>query len=137
MSQQTDRALEVGSRLSRRNFLITTTIGAAATSLADGRTETSASDHPFPARLCFFSKHLPALDPRRLAQNVKTAGFSAIDLTVRKRGHVLPERAAEDLPKAVAAIRGEGLEVPMITTELLSEADPTARPIFSVAGKLG
>jgi sugar phosphate isomerase/epimerase len=77
------------------------------------------------------------MDPRRLAENVKNAGFNGIDLTVRKRGHVLPEKAVQDLPKAVAAIRAEGLEVPMITTELLSAADPTARPILSTAGRLG
>lgn len=137
MSRQTEAALEIGFRLSRRNFLITTTIGAATASLPAGRTEASVSGRPFTGRLCFFSKHLPALDPRRLAQSVKGAGFNGIDLTVRKRGHVLPEKAAEDLPKAVAAIRGERLEVPMITTELLSAADPTAQLILSTAGKLG
>ncbi len=136
MSQQSESALKVAGRLSRRNFLITTTVGAAATSLAASPTKVSSSGNLFTGRLCFFSKHLPDMDPRRLAENVKRAGFSGIDLTVRKRGHVLPEKAAEELPKAVAAIRGEGLEVPMITTELLSAADPTARPILSSAGKL-
>ncbi|HEY3130586.1 MAG TPA: sugar phosphate isomerase/epimerase family protein [Acidobacteriota bacterium] len=137
MSQQTERAMKMGAHLSRRNFLITTAVAAAGTSLAASRTEPSASDHPFTGRLCFFSKHLPDMDPRRLAENVKNAGFNGIDLTVRKRGHVLPEKAVQDLPKAVAAIRAEGLEVPMITTELLSAADPTARPILSTAGRLG
>ena len=45
----------------------------------------------------------------------------------------MPERAAEDLPKAVAAIRAEGLEVPMITTALVAADDPTAVPILSTA----
>ena len=76
------------------------------------------------------------MDPSRLAQNMKRVGYDGIDLTVRKGGHVLPERAAEDLPKAVAAILKQGLEVPMITTELVSAADPTARPILSTAGRL-
>jgi len=49
---------------------------------------------------------------------------------------VLPERAAEDLPRAVEAIRAEGLDVPMITTELTSASDPTARPILSTAARL-
>jgi L-ribulose-5-phosphate 3-epimerase len=73
---------------------------------------------------------------RRLAQNARQAGFAGIDLTVRKGGHVLPEKAAEDLPSAVSSIREEGVEVPMITTELVSAADPTARAILSTAGKL-
>jgi sugar phosphate isomerase/epimerase len=60
-----------------------------------------------------------------------------VDLTVRKDGHVAPERATEDLPKAVGAIRAEGLEVPMITTNLLSATEPDAAGILTAAGKLG
>lgn len=87
--------------------------------------------------MCFFSKHLPALNWQQLAQTVKKLGFDGVDLTVRPGGHVLPERAPEDLPKAVAAIKTEGLTVPMITTGLTSANDPTAKPILSTAGKLG
>ena len=90
----------------------------------------------FKGPICLFSKHLPAMDWARLAQAVKKLGFGGIDLTVRPGGHVAPERAAEDLPKAVAAIRAEGLSVPMITTALTSAQDPTAKPILSSAGKL-
>ena len=90
----------------------------------------------FNGDVCLFSKHLPDMDWPRLAQAVKKLGFGGIDLTVRPGGHVAPERAAEDLPKAVAAIRAEGLSVPMITTALTSAGDPTAKPILSAAGLL-
>jgi L-ribulose-5-phosphate 3-epimerase len=90
----------------------------------------------FNGAICLFSKHLPTMDWKRLAQASKKIGFGGIDLTVRPGGHVLPERAAEDLPKAIAAIRAEGLSVPMITTALTSAGDPTAKPILSNAGKL-
>lgn len=90
----------------------------------------------FNGQICLFSKHLPAMDWARMAQAVKKLGFSGIDLTVRPGGHVAPERAPEDLPKAVAAIRAEGLSVPMITTALTSAQEPTANPILSTAGKL-
>jgi len=76
------------------------------------------------------------LTSRELAQSAKAAGFGGIDLTVRQGGHVRPERAATDLPQAFAAIRDTGLEVPMITTELLSAEDPTAEPILNTAAKL-
>src|SRR5262249_51902230 len=72
----------------------------------------------FNGEICLFSKHLPAMDWTRMAQALKKLGFGGIDLTVRPGGHVPPERASEDLPKAVAAIRAEGLSVPMITTAL-------------------
>lgn len=91
----------------------------------------------FNGTLCLFSKHLPSINWQQLAQTVKKIGFSGVDLTVRPGGHVLPERTAEDLPKAVAAIQAEGLSVPMITTGLTSANDPSAKPILSTAGKLG
>src|SRR5215470_10347037 len=90
----------------------------------------------FKGEILLFSKHLPSMDWTRMARAVKKLGFGGIDLTVRPGGHVLPERASEDLPKAVAAIRAEGLSVPMITTALVLAMDPTAKPILSTAGKL-
>jgi L-ribulose-5-phosphate 3-epimerase len=92
---------------------------------------------PFAGKLCFFTKPLPEMDWRRLSRSVKQLGFDGLDLTVRPGGHVLPEKAAADLPRAVATAREEGLDVPMITTALTSADEPTARPILSTAGKLG
>ena len=90
----------------------------------------------FTGTFCLFSKHLPNMNWQRLGQAVKKLGFGGVDLTVRAKGHVLPERAAEDLPKAFATIRDEGLTVPMITTELLSAQDTNARAVLQTAGKL-
>jgi sugar phosphate isomerase/epimerase len=112
----------------RRDFIKSASVFAAA-SMLPKTTE-------FNGAICLFSKHLPAMDWTRLAQAVKKLGFGGVDLTVRPGGHVQPERATEDLPKAVAAIRAEGLSAPMITTALTSAHDPTAKPILSTAGKL-
>lgn len=87
--------------------------------------------------VCLFSKLLPELGWRELARAVRDLGYTGIDLTVRPQGHVLPERAAQDLPNAIDAIRAEGVQVPMITTALVSASDPTARPILTTAGRLG
>ena len=86
--------------------------------------------------LCIFSKHMAQFGYDDLGKNAKAIGFGGVDLTVRPKGHVLPERAAEDLPKAVAAIKAHGLTVPMVTTDIRSATDPTARPILSTAAKL-
>jgi L-ribulose-5-phosphate 3-epimerase len=64
-------------------------------------------------------------------------GFDGIDLTVRPKGHVPPERVAEDLPRAFDAIRAKGTTISMITTELTSASQPTASAIFAAAGKVG
>ena len=112
--------------MTRRAFLVTAATVPLAAQSAKRRFQ-----------ICFFSKHLPELNYSQLAQWLQDAGFDGADLTVRAGGHVLPERAAEDLPHAVEAIRAKGLDVPMITTELTSAAYPTARPILSTAARLG
>lgn len=86
---------------------------------------------------CFFSKPLPELDPSELGRAVKAMGFEGVDLTVRKGGHVRPERAAEDLPRAIEAIAAHGLTVPMITTEVTSADAPGARTLLETAARSG
>ncbi len=115
--------------MTRRTFLTT----AAAAPLAAGASGGAAARR---FTFCFFSKHLPELNYAELAKWLHDTGFDGADLTVRKGGHVLPERAAEDLPRAVEAIRARGLDVPMITTELTSASDPGARAILSTASQL-
>jgi L-ribulose-5-phosphate 3-epimerase len=122
--------------LSRRDFLRVSSAAACSVALDTTNASTPPARGTFTGTLCLFSKPLPEMDWRRLAQAAKRVGFGGIDLTVRPGGHVRPELAAIDLPKAVAMIREEGLEVPMITTALTSAADPTARPILSTAAKL-
>lgn len=98
-------------------------------------TPLSGADSKRP-RIVVFSKHLAKFGYADLAKNAKQLGFDGVDLTVRPKGHVLPERAALDLPKAVEAIRAAGLEVPMITTDLQSASDPAAEPTLATAAKL-
>jgi L-ribulose-5-phosphate 3-epimerase len=90
-----------------------------------------------PRVFCLFSKHLPELGWGDLGRAVKDAGFEGVDLTVRAGGHVLPERAAEDLPRAIDALIALGLKVPMITTDLTSAGAPVARPLLQAAAKGG
>lgn len=90
-------------------------------------------------RICLFTDHLDDFgysyaDVARMLKQLKIDGP---DLTVRPGGLVLPERVAEDLPKAVAAFRDAGLNVPMISTGLTSANDPAAAATLSTAGKLG
>jgi len=98
----------------------------------------SAESTPVGERtFCLFSKHLPELGWSDLGRAVKDAGFEGVDLTVRPNGHVLPERAAEDLPRAVDAITAHGVKVPMITTDLTSASAPEAKPLLQAAARKG
>jgi sugar phosphate isomerase/epimerase len=92
---------------------------------------------PVASSFCLFSKHLPELAWSDLGAAVKDAGFDGVDLTVRPQGHVLPERAVDDLPRAIDAIRAKGVTVPMITTELTTADSPLARPLLLAAARAG
>lgn len=114
--------------LSRRELLA----AAAAASL---QTVSAASgDKRFP--ICAFSKHFQWTDVKGAAQAMKDAGYEAVDLTVRRGGHVLPERAAEDLPKAAAAISQAGLKLAMITTDIVDPKSPHAEDVLKTLSSL-
>jgi L-ribulose-5-phosphate 3-epimerase len=124
--------------MNRRDWMRTAGQAALGTTLLAGaRTNAAASDEAATRRFCFFSKHLPELNWRDLGRAVKDTGFDGVDLTVRTGGHVLPEKAADDLPRAIEAIRAAGVAVPMITTELTWANAPTARQILTTAAKSG
>lgn len=86
---------------------------------------------------CLFSKPLPELGWSDLGRAVKDVGFDGVDLTVRPNGHVLPERAADDLPRAIESITSHGVAVPMITTDLTSASDPNAKRLLQAAARNG
>ncbi len=120
--------------VSRREFLAAAT--AVGTSVAiNGTAAALNAKGPW---VCAFSKHLQFItDYKNLAKTAKALGLDGLDLAVRKGGHVEPANASVDLPRAVDAVRGEGLDVYMITTNLLNGDDPDAKPILDAAAKLG
>ena len=88
-------------------------------------------------KVAIFSKHLHFLRGEDLAKSAAEIGFDAVDLTVRKGGHVEPERVAEDLPPLVKAIRAHALETPMITTDIVDADTPHAENILKTMAGLG
>ena len=112
--------------MTRREFV------AGAAAMVSARAST-ARTRPL---ICVFSKHLAKLNYDELGRVAHDLGFEGVDLTVRPGGHVVPERVAEDLPRAVEAIAKHGVSVPLITTEITSASDPKTTAILSTAGRL-
>jgi sugar phosphate isomerase/epimerase len=110
------------------------TSGAALLSGLGRRVAGAASNK---LKVTIFSKHLQFLQGEELAQGAAEIGFEGIDLTVRRGGHVEPERVKKDLPPLVAAIRRRGLEVPMITTDIVYADSPHAEAILQTMSELG
>ena len=87
-------------------------------------------------KVAIFSKHLQFVEGEELAQTVAGLGFDGIDITVRKGGHVAPERVAQDLPPLVAMLRKHGLEVPMVTADIVDTTTPCAEDILKTMAAL-
>jgi sugar phosphate isomerase/epimerase len=72
-----------------------------------------------------------------LGMILRGLGVDGCDLTVMPGGHVPPAQSAVDLMRAVEAVTGVGLDVPVITTAYTSLADPTLRNVAAIAGEMG
>jgi sugar phosphate isomerase/epimerase len=88
-------------------------------------------------KIAIFSKHLQFVEGEELAKTAAELGFDGIDITVRKGGHVEPERVKQDLPKLVAIIKKNGLQVPMVTTGIADAETPFAEDVIRTASELG
>lgn len=123
-------------RISRRDFIGTTTLGAAAWPLsASLGNNKKPGEKPF--RLSIFSKYLQWLDYDKMTQTAAEVGFDGLELTVRKKGHVLPERVEEDLPRVVEAARKAGIEVISIATQIADPNHPDTEKTIATASRLG
>lgn len=138
-------------KTSRRNFIARTGLAMAGistglNSIADSVNEEfteegfeiSMSARSTDAyKISLFSKHLQWLDYENMAMVAAEIGLDGVDLTVRPKGHVLPENVETDLPKAMEAVKKAGLNIYMIVTSVIDAADPLTDKILKTASSLG
>jgi L-ribulose-5-phosphate 3-epimerase len=84
-----------------------------------------------------FSKHLQWVGYEEMAKITSDIGFDGLDLTVRPKGHVEPDKVERDLPKAIEACDKHGLKIEMMTTAITRVDDPTTEKILKTASGLG
>jgi len=84
-------------------------------------------------KLILFSKMWKDASIGTLIRQAQDWDLDGYDLCVRPGYPINPDNAATALPEAVQAMRGEGLDVPMVTGnfDLLEPEHPTAEPILA------
>ncbi len=126
--------------VTRRKFLKLTSMAALGASPLVGLTKPllfPASSPGAKLTVYLFSKHLQFLDYQDMSEAAKEMGFDGIDLTVRPKGHVLPERVADDFPRATEAMRSFGLRTEMFTSKVLDARNETDQIVLQAASHLG
>ena len=118
---------------SRRRF-IQTTSAAAFSSIVLAR-KAPASDAKFP--VCVFNKPLQHLNYEEQAHLVAKMGFVGIEGTVRANGHVTPEKVKTDLPNQIKALRKNGVDMTLMTTDVNNADDEVHRRVLETAASLG
>ena len=125
---------------SRRNFIKKSMLVTSLLPLMKGNLQARqavSGIQATPLEVHIFSKHLQFLNYQDMAEAAAEIGFDGVDLTVRPKGHVLPERVEDDLAKAIEAIRKTGLAHSMMTTAVQDAGNSTDKKLLETAAKLG
>jgi sugar phosphate isomerase/epimerase len=83
-----------------------------------------------------FTKELQDLSPEDTARVATELSWDGIELPVRAKGHVLPERVDEDLPKMAAALKTRNLDLMVLATDVRG-VDPLSERVLRAAAKVG
>ena len=127
------------SSLSRRQFIARTLATSSTAALYASRTLPGLAADTFSPPIVVFSKVYQTLklDFVQAAAVTAEAGLDGVDCPVRPGGEILPDRAAEELPRYAQALCKQGLKVPLLTTAITSASSPFTESILRTAKKLG
>jgi sugar phosphate isomerase/epimerase len=117
--------------ITRRTFLKTTAMAAIASAAARSFSQTQPR-----YKLIGFTKPFQDLGHEECADTVAQIGWDGVECPVRSKGQIEPERAADELPKLVAALKKRGKEFTVITTDVKA-ADKDSEKLLRLATKLG
>jgi len=123
------------NQLTRRAFLTTAASAAVALSLSPAFAAADAPNGRF--KIIGFSKEFQTLNAEDTADTVAEIGWDGIECPVRPKGQIEPERAADELPKMVEALKKRGKELTLMTTAITSLSQPQTEPLLRLAAKLG
>lgn len=124
--------------LKRRDFIkgiaaasatVATTGAFALGNLASGDTQR--------VQISYFTKLLDGYETSFMAETLAMAGIDSLDVTVRPKGKIEPERVKDDFPKYVETARKAGLRTDMMVTAIESPDEPYTRQVLETAAKLG
>ena len=121
----------------RRNFLkkmVATTVAIPFPNLLLSN-ENIEAEKKYPIN--FFTKPLDKYGNDFMIDTLKMGGVDGLDLTVRPKGFILPEKVAEDLPVVAEMAKNNGLFLEMMVSNITSDETPYAKNVLKIAAQQG
>ena len=121
----------------RRNFLkkmVATTVAIPFPNLLLSN-ENIEAEKKYPIN--FFTKPLDKYGNDFMIDTLKMGRVDGLDLTVRPKGSVLPEKVAEDLPVVAEMAKKNGLFLEMMVSNITSDETPHAKNVLKIAAQQG
>jgi sugar phosphate isomerase/epimerase len=84
-----------------------------------------------------FTKVLQDLPYEKAAQAAVDVGWDGIELPLRAKGHVLPDKVEEDLPRMAEALKSKGLEILVLATDIKGAEEPLTEKVLRASAKAG
>jgi sugar phosphate isomerase/epimerase len=88
-------------------------------------------------RIIGFTKPFQNLNFEDTADTVAEVGWDGVECPVRPQGQIEPERAQDELPRMVEALRKRGKELAVMTTAITGVSQPYTEQLLRTAVKLG
>jgi len=122
--------------LTRREFVTTTAAAVAASAaVSPGLFAQGKAERRF--QIIGFTKSFQNLNFEETADTVAEIGWDGVECPVRPEGQIEPERAPDELPNLVAALKKRGKELTLMTTAITSVSQPHTEQLLRAAAKLG
>ncbi len=90
-----------------------------------------------PFEFCAFVKFVQDMPAKEMAGELARYGYAGIEATIRKGGQVEPGEVEDGLPELVEALRGEGIEISIMASDVNRADDPLMEKTLRVAAALG
>jgi len=122
--------------LTRREFATATAAAAvASTAVSPGLFAQGEGEKRF--KIIGFTKPFQNLNFEDTAKTVAEIGWDGIECPVRPKGQIEPERAPDELPRLVEALKKQGKELTIVTTAITSVSQPHTEQLLRTAARLG
>jgi sugar phosphate isomerase/epimerase len=128
-----------GFLLTRRQFT-SASLGAIVTAAALPASSLAApaSSDKNGKRYCAFIKYLRELKYEELAERIAELGFGGVEVTVRQNdGYIKPSEVKSELPKFKKILEKHGLDITIVTTDILAADQEHAENTLKTATELG